>query len=95
MDLTRPNEFELISLLIDVKPSKHEEAALLANLSFFERLGVKTLQALAQPMDKATLSRTLARVAHGRNLRASEYLLMCVFMRLTARAILRCRTHIV
>jgi hypothetical protein len=40
MDLNRPNEWALISLLIDVKFSDEQANALMKDLSFFERVGV-------------------------------------------------------
>ena len=40
MDLNRPNEWALISLLIDVKFSDDQANALMKDLSFFERVGV-------------------------------------------------------
>lgn len=40
MDLNRPNEWALISLLIDVKFSDAQADALMKDLSFFELVGV-------------------------------------------------------
>ena len=41
MDLDRPNEWALISLLIDVRFSKEEADALMKDLGYFERIGVR------------------------------------------------------
>ena len=58
-DLSRPNEWELVSLILDIPCSKHEEELLTSGLSFFQRVGVRTLKALSTPMDKAELRGTL------------------------------------
>ena len=42
MDLNRPNEWALISLLVDVKCSEEQVHALMKGLSFFERVGVSS-----------------------------------------------------
>ena len=44
MGLNRPNQWSLISLLVDVKFPPEEEKALMDKLSYFESHGIKHLQ---------------------------------------------------
>ena len=66
MDLSRPNEWALISLLIDVKFPEAEAAALMSGLSPFERVGIATLQSKAEPLTTEQLRTVLGRAATGR-----------------------------
>ena len=67
MDLSRPNEFELISLLIDVQLSEEEAAVLLEGMSLFNRVGIHALQSMqSAQMDPAELQEVLTRAADGR-----------------------------
>ena len=67
MDLSRPNEFELISLLIDVQLSEEEAAVLLEGMSLFNRVGIHALQSMqSAQMDPAELQEVLTRAAEGR-----------------------------
>lgn len=65
MDLGASNKWELISLLIDTKSSVLEHNLLMEGLSFFEKLGVWTLEKLRTDMDTEGLKDVLSRVSTG------------------------------
>ena len=65
MDLGASNKWELISLLIDTKSSDLEHNMLMEGLSFFEKLGVFTLERLRTEMDMDALKNVLSRVSTG------------------------------
>lgn len=65
MDLGASNKWELISLLIDTKSSDLEHNMLMEGLSFFEKLGVFTLEKLKTDMDTDGLKDVLSRVSAG------------------------------
>jgi hypothetical protein len=67
MDSGSPNHWELISLLIDTPCSRAESQRLQASLSYFERMGHKTLRASTsqQPREPEALRAVLRRACQG------------------------------
>ena len=65
LHLDQPNKWSLISLLVDTVVSEQEEAELLANMSFFEKVGVETLKKQKRDMDTERVSAVLRRACEG------------------------------
>jgi len=75
MGLATPNQWDLISLLVDLKIQKEEEQELLSGLSFFTASGVKTLQRKqSKELTKAEYTAVLQKVANGqlRNIKKEQ-----------------------
>ena len=65
MDLSQPNKWELISLLVDTRVGPEEAARLAAGLSPLELYGVGVIKKMQREMDRAALVRVLQKACAG------------------------------
>jgi hypothetical protein len=54
-----PNRFELLSLLIDSPISEDKQKLIFDKLTWLEKAGIRMLEGMSQPMDRAAVHKTL------------------------------------
>ena len=78
VDISKPNKWELLSLLVDLPISKREEQEILESLAWVERKGIQLLMDDFQPMQESQMAHVLKRAGQGqlRRLEADQILKM-------------------
>ena len=66
VDITKPTQWELLSLLIDTPISEKEEKKIMDSLTPVERWGIKLLQNKSRPMDKKAMQEVLTRAGNNK-----------------------------
>ena len=64
VDITKPTQWELLSLLIDTPISEKEEKKIMDSLTPVERWGIKLLQKKSRPMDRQAMQEVLTRAGN-------------------------------
>ena len=65
IDIARPNQWELLSLIIDTPHSEAEDERLLEGLSWLERHGILLLKTMRTPMEMEHMRDVLSKVGKG------------------------------
>jgi len=65
IDISKPNKWELLSLLVDMPISKREEQEILDSLAWVERKGIQLLMEQTDPMDEEQMAVVLKRAGNG------------------------------
>ena len=61
-----PNRFELLSLLIDSPISEDKQKLIFDKLTWLEKAGIRMLEGMSQPMDRAAVHKTLQQACAGK-----------------------------
>lgn len=65
IDISKPNKWELLSLLVDLPISKREEQEIFDSLAWVERKGIQLLMDDTRPMTDAQMAHVLKRAGRG------------------------------
>jgi Ca2+-binding EF-hand superfamily protein len=65
IDISKPNKWELLSLLVDLPISKREEQEIFDSLAWVERKGIQLLMDDTKPMNESQMTDVLTRAGRG------------------------------